>query len=109
MTEDFLTGGSWGAYTDNGQVTQRFNAPQLSATLKNASSLARLDPVACLQAYGASMYETQWRNVLVVTSLKNTSSSVLNVFTHNLGYGYYDISWTCDGAIKTGNNYSPPP
>ncbi|KAK4554985.1 hypothetical protein LTR86_007751 [Recurvomyces mirabilis] len=103
VTKDFLTGGSWSTYTATS--VRLFETPQLIQTQKNVDKLIRLDPATCLKVYGSSMYETQWRNLLVITSLSSTNSSLLNVYTHQVGDIDNDIAWVCHGDIH--NNDSP--
>ncbi|KAK5720630.1 hypothetical protein LTR15_006590 [Elasticomyces elasticus] len=103
VTEDFMKGGWWD--WDAALNVMQGNVSHLIQMQDHAGSLIRLDNKACLQAYGTSMYQTEWRNVLVVTSLESTNSSLIHVYSHTAAGEEFDLSWPCHGDID--ERYAP--
>jgi hypothetical protein len=60
--------------------------------------LIRLENAECLQAYGTRMLETDWRNVLVVTSLER-NNTLLHRSWHDPTNYWDDIGWVCDTVV----------
>ncbi|KAK5745894.1 hypothetical protein LTR17_001023 [Elasticomyces elasticus] len=98
VTEDFMKGSWWDRAA--AQNVMKGNVTHLTQMQQEASDLVRLDNKACLQAYATSMYQTEWRNVLVVTSLESTNSSLINVYSHTAAAEEFDLAWPCHGDIN---------
>jgi hypothetical protein len=98
VTEGFLHGGAWKAVAE---VTIQDGDYSIIERLQaTATNLTRLSSEDCLNAYAKSMYETNWRNVLVVTSLPSTNSSLINVYDHLAAGSLSDLVWACDGNAQ---------
>ncbi|KAF2162621.1 hypothetical protein M409DRAFT_26863 [Zasmidium cellare ATCC 36951] len=102
-TEDFLQDGYWNQ-TD-AQSVLGANVQQIAQLAQHADNLTRLENDECLQAYATSMFETSWRNVLVMAKLKSTNSSLINVYSHSAAATENDLNWVCHGDIN--NLYAP--
>jgi hypothetical protein len=91
VTEDFVQGAWW-----NRTRSDPMFSALASSLQKDAQQLTRLENAECLRAYGTSMLETDWKNVLVVTSLKR-NDTLMAAFDHSPDNTYNDITWVCDG------------
>ena len=98
VTEDFLNGGAWDRAATG--YVMKANLGELTQMQEQASNLTRLSSQACLEAYAFSMFETDWRNVLVVTALSSTNTSLIGVYHHEAASAYLDIVWPCHGDIQ---------
>jgi hypothetical protein len=92
VTEDFVHGAWWNR-TRPGEPSF---TTQASSLQQDVGKLTRLENVECLQAYGTSMFETDWKNVLVVTSLER-NDTLMGGFDHSPDSIYNDITWVCNG------------
>ncbi|KAK5683807.1 hypothetical protein LTS10_003670 [Elasticomyces elasticus] len=102
VTEDFMEGSWWDRAA--AQNIMGGNVSRLTQMQDRASHLVRLENKACLEAYGTSMYQTDWRNVLVVTSLNSTNSSLIGVYSHTAAAEYFDLAWLCGNITGCGIN-----
>ena len=106
VTEKFVRGGEWKPVAlqtcANCREPSIPNIGQLHQIQQNVGNLTRLNNEQCLQAYATSMYETDWRNVLVVTSANSSSllsiNSLLAIYPHTAAATESDIGWPCYGA-----------
>ncbi|KAK5696441.1 hypothetical protein LTR97_007742 [Elasticomyces elasticus] len=102
VTEDFVKGSWWDRAA--AQNITSGNITHLTQMQDRPSDLVRLDNKACLQAYATSMYQTDWRNVLVVTSLESTNSSLINVYSHTAAAEVFDLAWPCGNITGCDTN-----
>ncbi|KAK4893990.1 hypothetical protein LTR27_007796 [Elasticomyces elasticus] len=114
VTEDFLTGAWWnetrvlnhnipsgiGALSEYNVNIGQLHVIQQEAVLGN---LTRLDNARCLEAYATTMYESNWKNVLVVTNLA-LNDTFIQAFEHGPTKNENDMLWPCDAR----NNPSRP-
>ncbi|KAK5739626.1 hypothetical protein LTR17_005110 [Elasticomyces elasticus] len=106
VTEDFLTGAWWNetrVLNNNvpsgfGELSERnANIGQLHVIQQEAvvGNLTRLDNARCLEAYATTMYESNWKNVLVVTNLA-LNDTFIQAFEHGPTKNQNDMLWPCD-------------
>jgi hypothetical protein len=93
VTEDFVHGAWWNQTRAHSSSFRN----QASSLQQDASILTRLENAECLQAYGTSMFETDWKNVLVVTSLDRNDTLIAG-FDHSPDYYENDLAWVCGTA-----------
>jgi hypothetical protein len=93
VTEDFVHGAWWNR-TES--LSDRSFVTLASSLQKDARQLTRLENSDCLRAYGTSMLETDWKNVLVVTSLER-DDTLMAAFYHSPDNDWNDITWVCNG------------
>ncbi|KAK5677181.1 hypothetical protein LTS10_010370 [Elasticomyces elasticus] len=106
VTEDFLRGAWWNetrVLNNNvpsgiGALSERnVNIGQLHVIQQEAviGNLTRLDNALCLEAYATTMYESNWKNVLVVTNLA-LNDTFIQAFEHGPTKNQNDMLWLCD-------------
>jgi hypothetical protein len=93
VTEDFVAGGWWNqsALSSQSPYSERHydNASVITAAATaqalqdNFSTLTKLDPVACLQAYATSMVGNDWLNTLVVADQPN-KDNLISWYAHSV-------------------------
>ncbi|KAK3616306.1 hypothetical protein LTR56_026037 [Elasticomyces elasticus] len=108
VTEDFLQGGNWTASQSEAPRSNytwgssKYNPNNAVAELKSsASTLVRLDKKQCIEAYGGVPYESQWRNVLVVTS-HQSNENLIGLFANCAGNSG---DWMCMNNTATTRYY----
>ncbi|KAK5159185.1 hypothetical protein LTS14_002327 [Recurvomyces mirabilis] len=117
VTESFESGGWWNEsrvaglnypssiYT--GESTNvnlgQLHAIQQEAVVKN---LTKLDNAACLRAYAQNMFESDWRNVLLVTNI-TLNDTYITSFEHHPSKDA-DLMWACN-ATASSSSLTPPP
>ncbi|KAF2155062.1 hypothetical protein K461DRAFT_107278 [Myriangium duriaei CBS 260.36] len=95
VTNDFVTGGSWNTsqmdcfdyVSEEGLFVQQLQ--------DSAKSYTRLDPAACIEAYGSG-YVSLYANVLLVTN-ESVARNVLNWRPSEGGTYLGSDTWICDG------------
>ncbi|KAE9582748.1 hypothetical protein CGMCC3_g1083 [Colletotrichum fructicola] len=110
VTQDFLKGAAWND-TELAKIVDLWGGPgtanmnQLKdiQTSAAAGSLTRLDNSQCIQAYQSSLYESSWKNLLLVTSLSN-NDSIIQVWTHQAEAIETSENWLCHGDVGPNGN-----
>ncbi|KAF4806682.1 hypothetical protein CGCSCA5_v014141 [Colletotrichum siamense] len=110
VTQDFLKGAAWNdtelamsvhAWSGLGTANVR-QLKEIQASAE-AGSLTRLDNSQCIQAYQNSLYESSWKNLLLVTSVPN-NNSIIQVWTHKAEDTDTSENWLCHGNVGNYDN-----
>lgn len=112
VTEDFLTGASWNLTASDSMVLADAASNDMYQNIqKSASSYERLDQASCITLYSKIILPTN-RNVLLVTSEKNTNNSILMSGSISAGLGSdFDRSdfWICSKDDEGGDTLACNP
>lgn len=93
-----MSGGFWSKYW----VPPDF--AEIGKMQGNISGLTRLEPIDCFDAL-TQHFNTDYRNVLLVTNTSSKDDSILNAFGYQFGVRGPPYAWTCAGDLQTEASY----
>lgn len=96
VSQSFLEGAAFDRKDPQNLGEDTIEIIDIASMQDNLGSLTKLNNSDCLRLYGSSNLVTDWKNVLLVSSYKNDSTSVLSSFYHETAKSI-DQEWFCSG------------
>lgn len=113
VTPDFLDGAAWNRTFFNTYSPQP-DGSEIATLQQNQSGLTKLSNKECLSVYYNQDFQSNWRNVLVVSNVEasalpgQSNTSIIDVYIHRPDSVFDDLGWPCGGTfgISSGNPYT---